>query len=281
MLGSDDTLSVFLNGKRLLHENVYRPAGPDQNEVKLPLQAGSNKLLLKICQGEGDWAFYFASKDPQVVALNLFEDVSAKVGLGPDGAAGRARGDHLAVADVDGDGRTDFLYSAGEGAIVLNTAKGFVESKDSGLKYRAGRVGPVFGDFDGDGKVDLFVPQDGASKLFKNSGGGKFADATAAAGDLAKPMGKAVCAAFLDLNNSGKLDLLVGCVSGPNRYFRNAGGGKFEDAGDSIGLNQKVLHSRGVAGLDMNKDGVLDLVFANEGAEPAAFVGDPARVGKK
>ncbi len=280
-LGSDDTLSVWLNGKKLLAENVYRGAAADQNLVNLPLREGKNSLLLKICQGEGDWGFYFAAKEPQVKVTGLFEDVSERAGLGPDGAAGRLRGDHLAVADVDGDGRPDFVYSAGDGVLVRNTPQGFAEVQHSGVRFRPGRVAPVFGDYDGDGKPDLFVPQTGASKLLRNDGKGGFVDVTPSSGDLFKPIGQATCAAWVDLNNRGKLDLLVGCVNGPNRYFRNAGGGKFEDAGDTIGLYQKVLHSRGVAAVDLNKDGVLDLVFANEGGDPVAFVGDPARAGKK
>ncbi len=280
-LGSDDTLSVWLNGKRLLAENVYRGAAPDQNAVTLPLQAGKNHFLMKICQGGGDWAFYFAAKEATVSVGNLFEDVSEKAGLGPDGAAGWTRGDHLAVADANGDKRPDFLYSAGEGVLVLNTPGGFVEAKDSGLKYRPGRVGPAFGDFNGDGAPDLFVPQDGVSKLFRNDGKGKFADVTANSGDLGKPMGRATCAAWVDFDGRGRLDLLVGCVGGPNRFFRNLGGVKFDDAGDALGLYQKVHHTRGAAAVDLNKDGVWDLVFANEGAEPAAFLGDPARKGRK
>jgi hypothetical protein len=280
-LGSDDTLAVWLNGKQVHAENVYRPCAADQAIVKLPLQAGKNVLLMKICQGEGDFAFYFAAKEAQVATGPLFEDASAKFGLGPDGAAGRVRGDHLAVADVDGDGRQDFLYSAGEGVLVLNTPKGFVEANESGLRYKTGRVAPAFGDLDGDKDPDLFVPQEGGSRLFRNEGKGRFVDVTAASGDLAKPLGQAACAAWVDLNKSGRQDLVVGCLNAPNRYFRNAGGGKFEDAGESIGLYQRVHNTRGVAAVDLNKDGVWDLVFGNEGAEPAALLGDPARVGKK
>lgn len=57
-LGSDDTLSVFFNGQRLLHEPYYRAAAPDQDLVELDIRKGSNELLLKIGQGGGDWAFY-------------------------------------------------------------------------------------------------------------------------------------------------------------------------------------------------------------------------------
>jgi hypothetical protein len=220
-----------------------------------------------------------APKNSKVVPL--FEDVSEKVGLGPEGIGGHVRGDHLVVADVDGDGRPDFLYCAGEGLLVLNKPGGFVEAKESGLKFRAGGVTPVFGDYDADGKPDLYVPQSGCGKLFHNEGKGKFREVTAESGDLHKPMGQAVCAVWTDLFKRGKLDLMVGCVAGPNRYFRNMGGGRFEDAGDSIGLYQKIWNTRGIAVTDLNKDGVPDVIFANEGSDTAAILGDPGRAEKK
>jgi hypothetical protein len=281
-LGSDDTLSVWLNGKPLLAENVYRGAAPDQNTVTLPLKAGRNDLLLKVCQGSGDWAFYFAAREPKPAGGGglAFEDVSGRAGLGPDGAAGRLRGDHLAVADVNGDGRPDVLYSAGEGALLLNTPGGFVEARDSGIRYRAGRVTPAFGDFDGDGRPDLFVPQPDAPRLFHNEGGGRFKDVTPASGDLARPLGRQACAAWVDWDKRGKLDLLVGCLDGPGLFFRNLGGGRFEEAGAGLGLAQRVQSTRAVSVLDLNKDGVWDVVFVNEGSGAAAYLGDPARAGR-
>ncbi len=204
-----------------------------------------------------------------------FEDVSARVGLGPDGIGGRVKGDTLTVADVNGDGRPDFLYGAGRGILVLNTPNGFVEARESGISYQPGKVGPVFGDFDGDGHPDLFVPQHGTCKLFRNDGTGHFTDVTAQAGDLAKPIGRATCAAWGDVDNDGRLDLVVGCLHGPNRFFRNRGDGTFEDATEAIGLNQRVFNTQAVCLVDLNGDGVLDMVFNNEGQESAALLGNP------
>jgi hypothetical protein len=204
-----------------------------------------------------------------------FEDVSQRVGLGPDGIGGNVKGDALIVCDVNGDHRPDFLYTAGRGMLVLNTPDGFKEAKDSGLAFRCGRVRPVFGDFDGDGHPDLFVPQDGGSKLFRNDGAGRFTDVTAKAGDLAAFTGCATCAAWGDFDKDGRLDLLVGCLRGSNRLFRNKGDGSFEDVSEAVGLNQRIFNTQAVCLVDLNRDGVLDLVFNNEGQESAVLLSNP------
>jgi hypothetical protein len=211
-------------------------------------------------------------------AVPKFDDVSDKVGLGRDGIAGRLKGDRLALADVDGDGRTDFLYSAGNGVLVLNKKEGFAEAKDSGLAFRAGQITPVFGDFDGDKAADVFVPQSGGSKLFRNDGKGRFTDITAKSGALAAFTGDAACAVWTDFNNRGQLDLLVGCLRGPNRYFRHTGNGTFADATEEIGFLQRIFNTRALAAIDLNKDGVLDLILNNEGQESSVLIGDPQRV---
>jgi hypothetical protein len=282
-LGSDDTLTVWLNGEKLVSQNVYRAAAPDQAMVTLKLKSGKNQLLLKICQGEGDWAFYFASQKSVPPAVTWeFQDISTQVGLGPEGLASNVKGDTLTVCDVNGDGRPDFLYGAGSGMLFLNTPKGFVLSKDSGISYKSGKVGPVFGDFDNSGAPSLFVPQlDGKCKLFKNDGKGHFTDVTAKTGDLAKPFGMATCAAWGDVSNSGHLDLVVGCLRGPNRFFRNKGDGTFVDATEEIGLHQKIFNTQGICLVDLNNRGVLDMIFANEGQESCVLLGNPERVAGK
>jgi len=282
-LGSDDTIQVWLNGKQLLAQNIHRPCAPDQERVTLKLNKGKNQLLMKICQGEGEWAFYFqAGKlEPPVPQGKYFADVSAQVGLGPDGAGAAVKGDTLTVCDVNGDGRADFLYGAGTGMLFLNTPQGFVLSRDCGIAYKPGKVGPIFGDFDGDGHPDLFVPQQGRCKLFKNDGKGRFTDVTANAGALANLDVHATSAAWGDLDNDGHLDLVIGCLRGPNRYLRNKGNGTFEDLTEAVGLDQRIFNTQGVCLVDLNNDGVLDMVFNNEGQESCVLLGNPALVTKR
>jgi hypothetical protein len=208
--------------------------------------------------------------------------VSATVGLGPEGIGSNVKGDTLTVCDVDGDGRPDFLYGAGTGILVLNKAQGFVEAKDCGIHYKPGKIGPVFGDFDHSGAPSLFVPQlTGGCKLFKNDGTGHFSDVTAKAGDLAKFTGSATCAAWGDLDNDGHLDLVVGCLRGPNRFFRNKGDGTFEDATEAVGLERRIFNTQGIALVDLNNDGVLDLVCNNEGQAGAVLLGNANRPRKQ
>ena len=213
----------------------------------------------------------------QYTSTAWFEDVSDKVGLGDAGLGSGAKGDHLAVADVNGDGRPDFLLSAGKGLLAINTPQGFVEAKDCGISYVSGGVTPVFGDFMGDKTVGLFVPQNGLSKLFRSDGKGHFTDVTAQSGALATPIGFATCAAWTDFNNTGKQDLMVGCLKGPNRFFRNKGGGVFADATDEIGLGRRIFNTRGLAVLDLNKDGVADVAMVNEAQDSAVLLGNPDR----
>jgi FG-GAP-like repeat len=273
-LGSDDGLVVFVNGQRVLAENTQRACAPDQNKVTIRLKPGKNTLLLKVTQFGGEWAFCYSAGQSTVGPIGWFNDVSDAWGLGPTGLAGEARGDTLAVADVTGDGRPDFLFGAGTGLLFANTGKRFELQADSGLSFDASRCGPTFFDVDGDGHPDLFVPQFGKCKLYRNDGRGHFTDVIDKCGGLAKPIPGAVCAAWGDFNNDGRPDLVVGCLRGANRYFENNGDGTFTDKTAAIGLTARVYNTQAAALADLNGDGKLDLLMANEGQESAILFGN-------
>lgn len=73
-LGSDDSIQVWLNGKRVHENKTSRGVAPDQDQVELKLVKGTNKLLLKITNGGGAHGFYF-----KVKARNAPNDILALV----------------------------------------------------------------------------------------------------------------------------------------------------------------------------------------------------------
>ncbi len=273
-LGSDDTLTVWLNGEKILSENVSRSCAPDQNQLVLPLKAGKNVLLLKVCNDTGDYAFYFAAGAPEPAGIPWFQDVTQEWGITRDQPASQLRGDSLTVADFNADGKPDILFAAGQGLLLLNTNGRFSLKADSGLAFSTDKVGPVVLDYDGDGHLDLFIPQrSGQCLLYRNDGTGRFTNVTASSGDIAKPMPGVVAAAAADFNNDGKPDLFLCCLRGPNRYLENNSHGVFTDQTTAIGLHQRVFNSQAATLADLNGDGRLDLVLHNEGQESCILFG--------
>ena len=128
--------------------------------------------------------------------------------------------------------------------------------------------GCAAGDYDGDGRVDLFVtnstPRWGkpnttdCGRLFHNAGGGKFEDVTRRSGIRACGLG--IGAFWADLDGDGRLDLYLTNV-GPNAVWWNRGDGTFEE-GRATGL-EDPLFSVGAAFLDYDGDGRLDVAVAN------------------
>jgi hypothetical protein len=56
--GSDDTITAWVNGEKVLANNIYRGATMDSDRAEIKLRKGANTILLKICQGDGGWGFY-------------------------------------------------------------------------------------------------------------------------------------------------------------------------------------------------------------------------------
>ncbi|PYO99014.1 MAG: hypothetical protein DMD60_02635, partial [Gemmatimonadetes bacterium] len=139
---------------------------------------------------------------------------------------------------------------------------------DAGRNYKLAHYdhgsGVCSADVDGDGLPDLyFVTQLGSNELWKNLGGGRFVNVTAAAG-LEWPDAIAVGCAFADIDNDGDPDLFVTTVRHGNRLFENLGNGTFRDITAQAGVGY-VGHSSGAVFFDYDGDGLLDLLVTNVG----------------
>jgi hypothetical protein len=270
-LGSDDSLTVWLNGEKLLAENIARACATDQNQLKLKLKAGKNQLLLKIGQGSGDWAFYFAAGAPTISAGGWFDNVTNAWGLN-DGSM--AKGNSLCVADFNGDGKSDFLFASDKPKLFLNQGAKFEVKTDLGLDAATGNASPILADFNRDSKLDLLmISNNGHCRIYLNDGAGRFKETST--GELAKPIPGASSAAVGDFNNDGQLDLFIGCLRGINRYFEGKADGTFTDKTTLIGLNQKLFNTRSLILSDVNQDGRLDLILNNEGQESSLLFSAP------
>ena len=211
-------------------------------------------------------------------------------------------GSGVLVLDADGDGWQDILLINSRNwpgrpgvrslpALYRNNHDGtFTDiTRGSGLDVELYGIGGTAADFDNDGRTDVYITALGGNRLFRNLGGGKFADVTAQAG--VADGGFSTSALWFDYDNDGKLDLFVAhyvvwseagdlyctldgkaksyCTpesyrgQGPTLY-RNRGNGTFEDVTKKSGLYDTTSKSLGVAMLDFDGDGRMDLFVAND-----------------
>ena len=224
----------------------------------------------------------------------------------------------VAVFDFDGDGWLDIFIVNGSvlegfprgGAptshLYRNRRDGTFEdvTAKSGLTQDGWGQAACTGDYDNDGRDDLFVTYWGQNRLFRNRGDGTFDDVSARAGlRTAKPRWGAGCA-FLDYDRDGRLDVFAanyidfdlasapvpesglcrykgipvacgppGLPGGKNVLYHNAGNGTFEDVSERAGITRASgTYGLGVSTLDFNDDGWVDLYVANDSNPSALYL---------
>ena len=128
--------------------------------------------------------------------------------------------------------------------------------------------GVALGDFDNDGLTDIFLCSlDGHNALYKNLGGMKFRDVTAAAGINC---GNRICrgAVFADINGDGWLDLLVSTTGSGVLCFTNKGDGTFAECSQYAGTFSPYGATT-MALADIDGSGPLDLYVADNRSHDA------------
>ncbi|MCK5690730.1 CRTAC1 family protein, partial [Myxococcota bacterium] len=180
----------------------------------------------------------------------------------------------VALADYDNDGDTDlYLLANVSNRLYENLGGGLFEEvldADSGLSNDSPTASAVFGDYDNDGYLDLYVGNhinfDGsvaANQLFHNNQDGTFTDVTTAAGLSVD--GATLAVLFSDVDGDGDSDILVcndqGSLHGGNRLYQNDGASaspRFSDVSTASGFDQALLCQGLTGGADVNGDGSFD-----------------------
>jgi len=228
-----------------------------------------------------------------------FEEVARKAGVADDK---KFYGLGSIWGDYDNDGWLD-LFVANDSTpnyLYHNNKNGtFTEvGFEQGVSYsesggEQGSMGVTWGDFDLDGKLDLFITnfETEPNALYKNLGDKGFVDVTLASkiGQPSRPyVGWGT--SFVDFDNDGWPDLLV--ANGhvypqlelsqgkyqtgyrqPFLLFRNLGDGTFEETSKDAGLRSLPLASRrGAAFGDLNNDGLVDVIVVNLGEAPTVLL---------
>jgi hypothetical protein len=142
-------------------------------------------------------------------------------------------------------------------------------------EFEGGSIGTgvAIGDYDGDGRPDIFVvTKTKGCRLFRNLGGYKFEDVTQKAGVGAEPGVWNVGATFVDINNNGLLDIYVCRFNAPNLLYINQGDGTFREMAHAYGLDVKDS-SVMAAFSDYDRDGWLDVYITTNMLDNAAHPG--------
>ncbi len=161
---------------------------------------------------------------------------------------------------------------------VLSTNHLAEESMASNLNLMLGS-GVAAGDFDGDGRCDLYFPRiEGTNVLYRNLGGWRFEEMAGRAG-VACPNLHSSGAVFADFDGDADLDLFVTTLGSGTHCFRNDGKGNFADVTRESGLASQT-GGTSMALADVNGDGALDLYVCNYGAQSIVRAGGSAQVRK-
>ncbi len=223
----------------------------------------------------------------------FFTDVTDKVAISDEESSpGTAPENSFTptFADIDSDGFpdmllvSDFSYSQ---VLRNNAGQHFTDATTTVISDENG-MGNAVGDYDRDGDLDWFVSSindgddsdedDTGNRLYRNVDGlGNFEDVTDEAGVRDGYWGWGIC--FADFDNDGHLDLFhtngvedyhERYIDDPSRLFWSNGDGTFTEQSEAAG----ILHTgqgRGIACVDFNNDGKLDIFIANNGTGPTVY----------
>ena len=311
-------LKVGKGGERTLHfTDVTEKSGLNATGYGMGVAVGD-------VDRDGHLDLYLTNFGPDQLWRNkggTFEDITADAGLGAPGWSSSA-----AFLDFDGDGWLDLYvvsyvhYSVAKNTVCYATSsrrdycgpdafpaaadhlyRNLGVGKDGKVRFEdlsvplgiAGTPGPglglVSGDFDGNGRTDLYVANDGKANFLWIHGGQGFADDALLAGLAVNRLGRPEAGMGVDagdFDNDGDDDIFLAHLAGEsNTLYVAEAGGIFSDRTLATGLGAPSLPftSFGAAFLDYDNDGWLDLVVASGAVklqDELAQRGDPYPLGQ-
>jgi hypothetical protein len=233
---------------------LHTPTWCGRPEKPHILESNGTGLALLDYDGDGDLDLYLVNgwrlagptvteRGRNVLYRNrgdgTFDDVTERAAVGDHGW-----GSGAGVGDADADGDPDlFVANFGPDVLYLNAGDGTFVSLPEPPSLDGWSTGAVFFDADGDADLDLYV--------------GGYIDCTLEEVLHAEP----------ELTWQGMQVMLgpFGLEGEGNRYFENLGDGRFRDATEDAGLvDVGLYYSFGIAALDLDDDGHLDLYVAND-----------------
>ncbi len=222
---------------------------------------------------DGDLDLYVGNENiqPNRLFRNDGGGVFTDAATAPMNDAGNAEG--FGWADYDNDGHVDlYVNNNGYNKLFHNSGDGtFSDATSAPLDGGGYGSGMAWGDYDNDGDLDIYQGNYGfgfQNYLYRNDGSGVFTDVTTPPLDASYLFyGNTKGVAWGDYDNDGDLDLYVSMWAGGlgNRLFRNDGGGAFTDV-TTPPLNDNG-YGAGIAWVDYDNDGDLDIFVANGGTE--------------
>ncbi|KYP15168.1 VCBS repeat-containing protein, partial [Flavihumibacter sp. CACIAM 22H1] len=273
-----------LPGKELVLD--YQAAGTEKFPAN---QVLANKPLFQLYnEGTG---IDFRHKETPYTDFNIQPLLPHKFSMGGPG---------LAIADLNGDGRTDFFIGGAysqSGELFFQQANGrFLKRPLETGKKNQEDMGALFFDADGDGDHDLYVVSGGnefqegsvyyRDRLYLNNGKGGFQWAADA---LPATTASGSCVVATDFDKDGDLDLFVGGRLRPQHYPEAGQSQLLENTGGKfVDITEKNAAGLAMVGLvndavwvDLNQDGWMDLVVVGEWMPVSVWLNEAGKLVNK
>ena len=200
-------------------------------------------------------------------------------------------GSGVSFGDFDGDGWFDLFVGCssfgGAGSRLFRNVEGrFVDvTSSAGLDGSTAVMSAIWGDYNNDEEVDLYLVRLGANRLYMSEGDGTFTDRTTEAG--VGDAGGGSGATAVDYDHDGDLDIYVAnllapaegrattvgfnATGHPNVLYRNNGDGTFSDVSKTAGVTGSSSSTSAVVAFDFNNSRDVDLLAMNSDTPPSLF----------